>query len=116
MRDNELKEVVDKALKKHIKKYGEFKPKNNESIDIINNTNSSVSAHKGMLIASELIAGPITGTTLGYLLEIPLPSISPFGIIGGFIIGTVAAFYSMIKQTSNWEKQIKIEKEKHKKS
>lgn len=111
---NNLKEVVDIALKDHIKKYGETKSPLSESLVKNNTNNSSVSANKGMLIASELIAGPITGTVLGYLLEIPLPSLSPFGLIGGFILGTVSAFYSVIKQASQWEQQIKIEKEKRK--
>jgi|TARA_R100000501_G_scaffold17911_1_gene34693 ATP synthase protein I len=51
---------------------------------------------QGTRLALELVAGILVGAALGYFLDRWLGS-SPFGMIGGFLLGLVAGFMNLMR-------------------
>ncbi|MBV7257091.1 AtpZ/AtpI family protein [Pacificimonas sp. WHA3] len=51
---------------------------------------------QGTRLALELVAGILVGAALGYFLDSWLGS-SPFGMIGGFLLGMVAGFVNLMR-------------------
>lgn len=57
-------------------------------------------SHAGMQVLGELLGGIFGGLGLGYLFD-QATGLTPWGMIGGTLIGMVSAIYLILKKNNN---------------